>query len=308
MQSLRKRPTYNEVVNYLENEQPKIKYPDRRATFLRNSPYLSQFDGDSWIDLDEQEQAINKEKLKQITLKDVAASQGETHQLLSARTKRYSIASSSSFAPSEGYDSAVMDFLNDIEQDQQERTETRRGVLSRGRDMISRMLGRTEEQIVRPEFLPQEQKIPLLEYSGTPFASAAPTLESLPPLDDVSKLTPERKREIMTQMATNSKLQKYRTKRAAVESIVDDIIDNAVVASRTGKSSSSSSQPSKAMPHGVNPVPLPTTAPDEAWFSSKTVAQIKDELKKLGVSVKGESDWRKKDWIQLLMKEMRKKN
>ena len=41
MQSLRKRPTYNEVVDYLENDQPKIKYPDRRATFLRNLPYES---------------------------------------------------------------------------------------------------------------------------------------------------------------------------------------------------------------------------------------------------------------------------
>ena len=108
-------------------------------------------------------------------------------------------------------------------------------------------------------------------------------------------------------MATNSKLQKYRMKRHDIESIIDNIIDNAVVVARTGKSSSSSSQPSKAMPTGINPVPLPTTAPDEAWFSSKTVAQIKDELKKLGVSVKGESDWRKKDWIQLLMREMRKK-
>ena len=68
MQSLRKRPTYFEVVNYLDNEQPKIKYRDRKATFLRNSPYLSQFDGDSWIDLDEQEQDINREKLKQIQL------------------------------------------------------------------------------------------------------------------------------------------------------------------------------------------------------------------------------------------------
>ena len=65
MQSLRKRPTYNEVIDYLENDQPKIKYPDRRATFLRNSPYLSQFDGDSWIDLEEQENNISKEKLKE---------------------------------------------------------------------------------------------------------------------------------------------------------------------------------------------------------------------------------------------------
>ena len=156
MQSLRKRPTYNEVVNYLENEQPKIKYPDRRATFLRNSPYLSQFDGDSWIDLDEQEQDINKEKLKQLQLRELASTQGQTHQLLSARTQRYSIASSYSGAPSDGYDSAVVDFLSDIEHDQQEREETRKGVLSRGVEMFRGMLGQTEQQIARPEYLPQE--------------------------------------------------------------------------------------------------------------------------------------------------------
>ena len=52
MENLRKKPTYNELKNHLEFEQPKIKYPNKNATFLRNSPYLSQFDGGSWIDLE----------------------------------------------------------------------------------------------------------------------------------------------------------------------------------------------------------------------------------------------------------------
>ena len=47
MQNLRKKPTYEQLINYLEVEQPKIKYPDRTATILRNSHYLSQFDGKS---------------------------------------------------------------------------------------------------------------------------------------------------------------------------------------------------------------------------------------------------------------------
>ena len=59
MQTLRKRPTYNEAVDYIEKDQPKIKYPNRIATFFRNSPYVSQFDGDSWIDLEEQENRIS---------------------------------------------------------------------------------------------------------------------------------------------------------------------------------------------------------------------------------------------------------
>ena len=87
MQSLRKRPTYNEVVNYLENDQPKIKYPDRRATFLRNSPYLSQFDGDSWIDLEEQENNINKEKMKELAIQKVAGDEKTTAQVLRIQTR-----------------------------------------------------------------------------------------------------------------------------------------------------------------------------------------------------------------------------
>ena len=71
MENLRRKPTYNELINYLEFEQPKIKYPNRDATFLRNSHYLSQFDNDSWIDLEEQEQNIEKEKLKEAEVRKI---------------------------------------------------------------------------------------------------------------------------------------------------------------------------------------------------------------------------------------------
>ena len=54
MNNLRKKPTFNELINYLEIKQPKIKYPDRMATFLRNSHYLSQFDG-NLLDVEEQQ-------------------------------------------------------------------------------------------------------------------------------------------------------------------------------------------------------------------------------------------------------------
>ena len=35
---------------------------------------------------------------------------------------------------------------------------------------------------------------PLLEYFGTPISSGASSMESLPPLEDLPKLTPERKK------------------------------------------------------------------------------------------------------------------
>ena len=63
MLNLRRRPTYEEFSNYLEAGQPKIKYPDRTATLLRNSHYLSQFDG-TLLDLEEQQKNIEKRKIK----------------------------------------------------------------------------------------------------------------------------------------------------------------------------------------------------------------------------------------------------
>lgn len=79
-QILRKKPTYNELVNYIEEDIP-IRYPDRTATFLRNSHYLQQFDGDTFIDLEEQENNINKEKLKEMEVRKIAAETQPTAQI-----------------------------------------------------------------------------------------------------------------------------------------------------------------------------------------------------------------------------------
>ena len=64
MEDLRRRPTYEELINYIEIVKPKIKYPDRFATFLRNSHYLSQFG--NLLDIEEQQKKYNAtdEKLK----------------------------------------------------------------------------------------------------------------------------------------------------------------------------------------------------------------------------------------------------
>ena len=69
--NLRKKPTFDELINYIEVEQPKIKYPDRTATFLRNTHYLSQFDG--LFDLEEQEKQITKEQIREKEIVRTAA-------------------------------------------------------------------------------------------------------------------------------------------------------------------------------------------------------------------------------------------
>ena len=71
LNNFRKRPNFNELINYIDNEQPIIKTPNRTATFLRNSPYLNKFDGNSFLDLEEQENDINREKMKEARIHQV---------------------------------------------------------------------------------------------------------------------------------------------------------------------------------------------------------------------------------------------
>ena len=78
--SLRKKPTYDEVINYLQVNQPKIKYPDRTATLLRNSHYLSQFDG-NLFDVEEQQKKFSKAQLRESEIRNVV-SQTQTASLL----------------------------------------------------------------------------------------------------------------------------------------------------------------------------------------------------------------------------------
>ena len=68
---LRRRETYEEIINYLENEQEIIKYPDRRAKFLRDSPYLTQLDGEGIRTLEEQETAAIRQRAKDDMLREL---------------------------------------------------------------------------------------------------------------------------------------------------------------------------------------------------------------------------------------------
>ena len=50
IRSLRKRPTYDELAEIVENNDDIIKtYPDRRAITMRNHPYLTTLDGESFL-------------------------------------------------------------------------------------------------------------------------------------------------------------------------------------------------------------------------------------------------------------------
>ena len=57
---LRKRPQMEQIVDYLENGQERVKFPDREAKFIRNHPFMTQLD---FFDMQEdQERAWEDQK------------------------------------------------------------------------------------------------------------------------------------------------------------------------------------------------------------------------------------------------------
>ena len=81
-EGLRKRPTYNDLINQID--KPFIdKYPDRKATRLRNSNWLTQLDGDTHQLMETVQSNMMKEQEKEMLLKEHAAATGSP--LLHAR-------------------------------------------------------------------------------------------------------------------------------------------------------------------------------------------------------------------------------
>jgi hypothetical protein len=76
---LRRQPTLDEITGYLHLGQDKITYPDRSATILRNSPYLGIYDGITFHELEDQEEQIEKERLKEAAAKELARKEKKTH-------------------------------------------------------------------------------------------------------------------------------------------------------------------------------------------------------------------------------------
>jgi hypothetical protein len=81
MQGLKRKPTYNELIEQVENSDDIIKkYPDRRALFMRNHPYLTTLDGECFMDaLDAQQDATIKEQQKDMMIRTYSAQTGTSH-------------------------------------------------------------------------------------------------------------------------------------------------------------------------------------------------------------------------------------
>ena len=62
---LRKKDTYEELINYLLTDQDVVRYPDRRAKQLRESPYLTQLDGEGLGEMQDHQERQFREEQKQ---------------------------------------------------------------------------------------------------------------------------------------------------------------------------------------------------------------------------------------------------
>lgn len=70
---LKRRQTYEEVIEYIENDIDKIRYPDRTAKQLRNTFELSQLDGVGMQIMEQQQFREMKEREKEHLLRQIAS-------------------------------------------------------------------------------------------------------------------------------------------------------------------------------------------------------------------------------------------
>ena len=73
---LKHRQTYDEVIDYIENDKDKIQYPDRTAKQVRNTFELSHLDGVGMQLMEQQQFREMKEREKEHLLRHIASTTG----------------------------------------------------------------------------------------------------------------------------------------------------------------------------------------------------------------------------------------
>ena len=85
---LKKRDNYDEKVNYVETDRTKIRYPDRRATFIEQSHYKMLGGGDC-ITLQRQQDTQAKQGMKDAMVRYMAAEPGVTKSIATTMVDKF---------------------------------------------------------------------------------------------------------------------------------------------------------------------------------------------------------------------------
>ena len=80
---LRPRPQFEQIVDYLENGQERVKFPDREAKFIREHPFMTQLD---FFDMQEEEKKAWEEQKRQQEAKELAT-QAKTSEAIQIAKK-----------------------------------------------------------------------------------------------------------------------------------------------------------------------------------------------------------------------------
>ena len=118
------RPTFEELINFVDYP---VKYPDRSATFSRDSPLLTQFDGMGMMELQEQEQRELVERQKEDMIRQIAAATGQSAQMLRALNRRRFNTPPDSLADSrnQDVDEVIADHIQQQEEEQRRLNDER---------------------------------------------------------------------------------------------------------------------------------------------------------------------------------------
>ena len=116
---LKHKDTYEDVLDYINTSKDKIKYPDRRAKQLRNSPYLSFLDGEGLEHMKEQQINAIKEQHKDDVIREAGMSGNSSNSAIEQRALS-SASSSKSYMSVDGgaqyFDMTIGDTMESVEQ------------------------------------------------------------------------------------------------------------------------------------------------------------------------------------------------
>ena len=83
---MQRRESYDEIVALLETDQTKIKYPNRVALQILNSPYMRRLDAETLMDMQNQQDRVSKGKLRELVLQEVGKQTGTPYVQIRAQS------------------------------------------------------------------------------------------------------------------------------------------------------------------------------------------------------------------------------
>ena len=114
MIGLRLKETYEDLINYLLTDQEVIRYPDRYAKQLRESPYLTQLDGEGLGEMQEQQERQFREQQRENTIRQVASTSNQSvSQLKAERVHRETFSQTDTAPPPDVKMNATTDTQTD---------------------------------------------------------------------------------------------------------------------------------------------------------------------------------------------------